>query len=165
MNITEANAANYLLAHLLGRPYQDGTPVPPQHAREAAMRLADRAHLALHAGLRGEDVDAAWPAWVGEHGLSPDAAALRLLADRIENAVGSTLNRGEKILDAQVILRTLADALADISGAVTMLAENAIGAIECEKSHEITEVFGEIERISSGVHSLADLADLAERES
>lgn len=54
MNITEANAVNRLIRHVLVNPPDDDT------MREQAHDLAERAHKALHAGLTGKDVDARW---------------------------------------------------------------------------------------------------------
>lgn len=61
MNITEANAVNTLLDHLLNLPDGTGTVPDDDKARTAAAVLADRANNALHAGVTGEDVQQSWP--------------------------------------------------------------------------------------------------------
>lgn len=55
MNITEANAVNVLLRHVL-----DDTADDDARLREASVYLAGQAHKSLHAGLRSEDIEAAW---------------------------------------------------------------------------------------------------------
>lgn len=57
MNITEANAVNVLLRHVLDDTSDDDTRL-----REASVYLAGQAHKSLHAGLRPEDIEGRWPA-------------------------------------------------------------------------------------------------------
>lgn len=65
MNISEANDLNNVLRFLLhgndGRGDDGPTPGSSTLARESAVRLAERAHTALHAGYNGEAVALAWP--------------------------------------------------------------------------------------------------------
>lgn len=70
MNISEANDVNTLLRWLTGDlPHVDESNLlddadlvlqQDDDARKAAMRLADRAYKALHAGLTGDRVQEAW---------------------------------------------------------------------------------------------------------
>jgi hypothetical protein len=55
MNITESNDINAVLSHLLSGER------PPDRVIVAAMRLADRANAALHAGLSSRHVTRRWP--------------------------------------------------------------------------------------------------------
>lgn len=55
MNVSEANALNRLLHHLLGV-----AAVPDADAREAALLLVGRASTALKAGLTPKEVGALW---------------------------------------------------------------------------------------------------------
>lgn len=55
MNISEANAVNVLLRHVL-----DDTADDDVQLREASLYLAGRANQALGAGLRPEDIERAW---------------------------------------------------------------------------------------------------------
>lgn len=59
MNVTEANRLNALLCWLLG-PDEDEPQITDQDAMEYAAHLADRARLALGAGLDGERVRKLW---------------------------------------------------------------------------------------------------------
>lgn len=56
MNITEANAVNVLIGHVL-----DDTSQDEARLREATVYLAGQAHKSLHAGLRPEDIEVRWP--------------------------------------------------------------------------------------------------------
>lgn len=57
MNITEANAANDVLAYL----FQNGPGgVPSQRAKDSAVLLAERSRMTLAAGIDGANVYALW---------------------------------------------------------------------------------------------------------
>lgn len=61
MNITEANDLNTVLEYVLNLTSGAGAVPSSERAREAAARLADKAHKPLMAGLTSERVNAAWP--------------------------------------------------------------------------------------------------------
>jgi hypothetical protein len=68
MNQREAQAVNRLLDHLgIEPPDDDDAPMrtresaPAPYLREQVALLAERAHLALGAGVRGADVERCWP--------------------------------------------------------------------------------------------------------
>lgn len=68
MNISEANDINTLLSWLTrtapscpeGMDEGDWLLAQDDEARQSAVRLADRARRALHAGMSGADVERAW---------------------------------------------------------------------------------------------------------
>lgn len=68
MNITESSDINTVLAWLTrtapecpeGMDEDDWLLAQDDDAKRAAVALADRAHRALHAGMRGADVERLW---------------------------------------------------------------------------------------------------------
>lgn len=63
LTITEANAVNILLDHILGQPNADETlDQRVDRLAEATVLLAEKANKALGAGWRPDDVRAKWEA-------------------------------------------------------------------------------------------------------
>jgi hypothetical protein len=64
VNVQESLDINSLLGWLLDLERAPDSPHPDRFteagARQAAVRLADRAHKGIQAGIRGSDVDEAW---------------------------------------------------------------------------------------------------------
>lgn len=71
MNIGEANDLNTVLRYVLNLPDITRSVPADDKARDAAARLADKAHKGIMAGLTGDDVVAAWPELLLDNG-EPD---------------------------------------------------------------------------------------------
>lgn len=141
MNITEANALNTVLDHVMGMRHPGRAPVCSEDAEAAAAMLMDRAHKVLSAGLTAQDVHAHWsgaqpsgPVLPSTASLDVDMHLVRLLADRMESRLAQDVPLPA---DPAPLLTNLGNALVDlviVVDAIHKYQPESVGSVPAQDS-------------------------------